>query len=105
MKVIFLDIDGVLNSNQRAKEIHDRFDQGLATWSAFSQTLDKFIGTFDVGLNISNKYSLGCYVNKDTYDEIHRMLGMEVEKVNAETLKKEEPKEESDEASDKKDEK
>ena len=31
MRVIFLDIDGVLNSDQRAKEIHDRFDQGLAT--------------------------------------------------------------------------
>ncbi len=31
MKVIFLDIDGVLNSEQRAKEVHDRFNQGLAT--------------------------------------------------------------------------
>lgn len=84
------------------KRLRGMYDE---EWSAFSQTLDKFIGNFDVGLNISNKYSLGCYVNKDTYDEIHRMLGMEVEKVNAETLKKEEPKEESDEASDKKDEK
>lgn len=84
------------------KRLRGMYDE---EWSAFSQTLDKFIGTFDVGLNISNKYSLGCYVNKDTYDEIHRMLGMEVEKVNAETLKKEEPKEESDEASDKKEEK
>ncbi len=84
------------------KRLRGMYDE---EWSAFSQTLDKFIGTFDVGLNISNKYSLGCYVNKDTYDEIHRMLGMEVEKVNAETLKKEETKEESDEASDKKDEK
>ncbi len=84
------------------KRLRGMYDE---EWSAFSQTLDKFIGTFDVGLNISNKYSLGCYVNKDTYDEIHRMLGMEVEKVNAETLKKEEPKEESGEASDKKEEK
>ena len=84
------------------KRLRGMYDE---EWSAFSQTLDKFIGTFDVGINISNKYSLGCYVNKDTYDEIHRMLGMEVEKVNAETLKKEEPKEESGEASDKKEEK
>ena len=76
-------------------------------WSAFSQTLDKFIGNFDVGINISNQYSLGCYVNKDTYEEIQRMLGMEVEKVNEKTLEKiEEPKEDDkDDSKDDKEEK
>ncbi len=64
------------------KRLRSMFDE---EWSAFSQDVGKFVNNFDVGINISNKYTLGCYINKDTIEEIRRMLGLEVAKTEGET--------------------
>ena len=59
------------------KRLRGMYDE---EWSAFSQDIEKFIKTFDVGINISNHYSLGCYVNKETIDDIKKtFLGMKPE--------------------------
>ena len=48
-------------------------------WGGFIQPIDKFINNFDCYINSSNnKYQAGCFVNKETYDEIIRMLNVEV---------------------------
>ena len=63
-----------------SKRLREMYDE---EWSAFSQKLDKFIQTFDVGINISNKYNLGCYMNKDTVNEIKRVfLGIKPEELD-----------------------
>ena len=62
------------------KRLRGMYDE---EWSAFSQKLEKFTDIFDVGINISKNYSLGCYVNKDTVDEIKRVfLGVKPEDIN-----------------------
>ena len=43
-------------------------------WSAFANPIDKFVQNFDVGINIQPKYTLGCYVNKDTVAEMKRLF-------------------------------
>ena len=58
------------------KRLRQMYDE---EWLVMVQTLDKFINNFDVGINTSNDAQAGCFMNRDTYVEIKRMLGVNEE--------------------------
>lgn len=49
-------------------------------WDGFIQTIDKFIPNFDVSIDNAKDFHAGCFVTKDIYEGIQKMLAEEEER-------------------------
>jgi len=71
------------------KRLRQMYDE---EWEIFAQPISRFINNFDVGLNTNNKNQAGCFMNRETYEEIQKMFGLEQQKEAEEKAKAEEDK-------------